>query len=413
MKLSKIPSALLVIATLSVSSIPPAQSQAAKAQDCSGSGSYQVDANGKCIDLSGLQMNSVSAESSANTAKTYIVKFKEGLLTGVQVSALSDQIAQQFNGQVGNVFQEVIQGMSIQLPASALQVLQRNPLVESIEDDQVVSLISPVLQTSTVEMTATAQKTPWGITRVGGFGNGTGKTAWILDTGIDLTHPDLRVDQNRCFTAFKPGTVEGALGCNDGNGHGTHVAGTIAALNNRIGVVGVAAGATVVPVKVLNSKGNGSLSGILAGIEHVATRAKAGDVANMSLGTNWPSPSLDRAVKAAAAKGIKFVLAAGNSSISANFTSPARVNGANIYTISAFGKGDKFAYFSNYGNPPIDYAAPGVDVLSTWKGGGYKIESGTSMAAPHAAGVLLLGAPKSTTTVKGDPDRVPDQIISR
>jgi len=125
------------------------------------------------------------------------------------------------------------------------------------------------------------------------------------------------------------------------------------------------------------------------------------------------SQALDDAVLAASNKGIKFVLAAGNSSADAKNYSPARVNGSNIWTISAMNSSDVFASFSNFGNPPVDYCAPGVSIKSTWKGGGYNTINGTSMAAPHAAGVLLLGNAKSSGTVSGDPDGNPDPIISR
>lgn len=192
---------------------------------------------------------------------------------------------------------------------------------------------------------------------------------------------------------------------------GTHVAGTIAAINNDIGVVGVAAGATVVPIKVLGSRGSGSWSGIIAGIDHVAEKGAFGDVANMSLG-GGVVPAVDDAVKAAAAKGIKFVLAAGNSSDNAINYSPARTNGPNIYTISAMWEGDTWVSFSNYGSP-VDYCAPGVYINSTWKNGEYNSISGTSMAAPHAAGVLLLGTENTCGIVGNDPDGNSDKIICR
>jgi subtilisin family serine protease len=188
------------------------------------------------------------------------------------------------------------------------------------------------------------------------------------------------------------------------------VAGTIAALNNNIGVIGVAPGATVIPIKVLDSRGSGSYSGVIAGVDHVAAYGSAGDVANMSLG-GPTSDALDSAILSAAENGIIFALAAGNESSDANTSSPARVNGANIVTISAMDSNDNFASFSNYGNPPVDYAAPGVAVNSTWKDGGYNSISGTSMASPHAAGVLLLGPASTDGTVNGDPDGTADPII--
>jgi len=122
---------------------------------------------------------------------------------------------------------------------------------------------------------------------------------------------------------------------------------------------------------------------------------------------------LDNSVIAAASTGVIFALAAGNDGDNANNHSPARANGANVYTISAMDKNDTMPYWSNWGNPPVDYCAPGVSIESTWKDGGYNTISGTSMATPHAAGVLLLGAAKTDGTVKGDQDTNPDSIIHR
>jgi subtilisin family serine protease len=197
----------------------------------------------------------------------------------------------------------------------------------------------------------------------------------------------------------------------DQNGHGTHVAGTIAAIDNNIGSLGVAPGSLVVAVRVLDRRGSGTTSGVIAGIDYVAANGNNGDVANMSLG-GGVSTSLDNAVIAAASTGIKFVLAAGNESDDANNHSPARANGNNVYTISAMNSSDNWASFSNYGSP-VDFCAPGVSVYSTWKGDGYNTISGTSMAAPHAAGVLLLGNASTDGTVNGDPDGSPDPIIHR
>ncbi|MCL6258183.1 S8 family peptidase [Aquiflexum sp. TKW24L] len=309
---------------------------------------------------------------------------------------------------IGAVYAAALDGFAVTLDESQFELLKNDPTVSYIEPDRVMTIAQ---KGKPGGGGSTAQETPWGITRVGGAVNYTGtKVAWVIDTGIDLTHPDLNVRQTG-FTAFTSGRD---ANFNDGNGHGTHVAGTIAAINNSIGVVGVAAGATVVPVKVLDSRGSGSYSGVIAGVDYVASaeNGKSGDVANMSLG-GPVSQALDDAVLAASNKGIIFVIAAGNSSADANNYSPARVNGTNIYTISASDSGDNFASFSNFGNPPIEYAAPGVGIKSTWKDGAYNTISGTSMAAPHAAGVLLLGAAKTSGTVIGDKDGTPDPIISR
>jgi len=165
----------------------------------------------------------------------------------------------------------------------------------------------------------------------------------------------------------------------------------------------------VAAVRVLDRRGSGSNSGVIAGVDYVAANGSNGDVANMSLGGGI-STALDNAVISAASTGVKFVLAAGNESQDANNSSPARANGNNVYTISAMDINDNFAYFSNYGSP-VDYCAPGVAVFSTWKGGGYNTINGTSMAAPHAAGVLLLGNASTSGFVNNDPDGSPDPII--
>ena len=187
------------------------------------------------------------------------------------------------------------------------------------------------------------------------------------------------------------------------------MAGTVGAINNEIGVVGVAANATLVAVRVLDGSGNGSYSGAISGVDYVAANASAGDVANLSLEAAAYEP-LDLAVEGAAASGVIFVLAAGNSATDAANISPARANGANIYTVSAMDSNDNWAAFSNYGNPPVDYAAPGVSVYSTHIGSGYTHKSGTSMAAPHVAGILLLGNITTDGNVLNDPDGTPDPI---
>ena len=254
------------------------------------------------------------------------------------------------------------------------------------------------------------QTTPWSVSRVGGPVDGSGYSAWVLDSGIDLDHPDLNVDTSRGYTAFTSGRD---AGMDDKNGHGTHVAGTIAAINNEIDVVGVAAGATVIPVKVLNARGSGSWSGVLAGIDHVGANANAGDCANMSLGGGF-NQELNDAVEAAAQQsGAFFVVAAGNESQHAGNVSPASASGNRVYTISATDSNDRFASFSNYGNPPVDYAAPGVSILSTKAGGGTTTMSGTSMASPAACAVIMMrnGNPSTDGRASGDPDGNADSII--
>jgi subtilisin family serine protease len=307
-----------------------------------------------------------------------------------------------------------IEGFAAVLTDEQLRILRADPRVKSIEPDYLIILAPPPGKgpggggDEGGGGGSPTQATPWGITRVNGAVTYTGgQKAYILDTGIDLDHEDLNVNEALGYNAFTKGKDGSSL--DDGNGHGTHVAGTIAAVDNNVGVVGVAAGATVVPVKVLDSRGSGSYSGVIGGVDFVAENGADGDVANMSLG-GPKSTALNNAVIAAASNGIRFTLAAGNESQNANNVSPASANGDNIYTISAMRQGDNWASFSNYANPPVDYCTPGVGIESTWKDGGYRTISGTSMAAPHMAGILLLGSAKNGGTVSGDPDGNADPI---
>ena len=309
----------------------------------------------------------------------------------------------------GFTYQHTIKGFSAMVPAGRLNALARDPRVKYVEPDRVVSIGPTPEGKPGGGGGSPAQIVPWGITRVGGGQTYKGdNVAWIIDTGIDFGHPDLNVDKDRSVDIT--GSRKGA---DDENGHGTHVAGTVAAIDNSIGVVGVAAGATVVAVRVLNRSGSGTWSGVIMGIDYVGANAIAGDVANMSLGGGY-SKAVNDAVIAVSKLNVKFALAAGNESTDASYKSPASANGDNIYTVSAFAKVDTWASFSNYGNlidgSPIDFGAPGVSVYSCYKGGGYITYSGTSMAAPHVAGLLLLGSVKTDGFVKGDPDNNPDPI---
>lgn len=352
----------------------------------------------------------------------YIVVFKQEESIGIALSTLYNDRVKAVKSHASHILQEkgikvdaiehtygkAIKGFSAALSSTEAARLKNDSRIAYIEPDHVVKLAKP----GSGGGTQPSQVTPYGITRVVGSitsqDRTTERTAWIIDTGIDLDHPDLNVDISRSTTFITSG--RDAKTADDLNGHGSHVGGTIAARNNSIGVVGIAPGALMVAVKVLNAQGIGSYSGVIAGVDYVAANAAAGDAANMSLG-GPASQALDDAVKAAAGEGIYFALAAGNESEDANNHSPARANHANIFTVSAMDSNDRWASFSNFGNPPVDFCAPGVSVRSTWKDGGYNTISGTSMAAPHVAGILLLiGSPNTDGVVAGDPDGKADAI---
>jgi subtilisin family serine protease len=283
-----------------------------------------------------------------------------------------------------------------------VQLLLQDDGVEAVEPDRILSL-------STCFKVVAPTLITWGTKRVG-FGDGRGKTAWVLDTGIDFTHPDLTVDVNRSRSF-----VAGISSANDDNGHGTHVAGIIGAKNNDIGILGVASGATMVAVKVLDKEGDGKLSYLIDALNYIAGAARPGDVVNLSLGDESTSEYLDRLVTNLASKGILFSIAAGNERKPAMDFSPARVNHANVFTVTAVDSLDQFASFSNFGNEVVDYAAPGVRIVSCYKDGKYARLSGSSMAAPHVAGLLLLNGRRIVTNgfAINDPDGVPDPIAHK
>lgn len=318
--------------------------------------------------------------------------------------------------EINHVYSSSIRGVSIKLDENQVEQLKQDKNIKYIEKDR-YELMAPPCGTKNggpcEESPIESQIIPYGVQRVGGISNYTGsRVAWIIDSGIDIDHPDLNVDISRGYRApeVAPFLLENPF--DDDNGHGTHIAGTIGAINNEIGVIGVAPGVTVIPVKVLGENNYGWWTDIIAGIDYVAANGNPGDVANLSIG-GGAKDAVDEAVIAASSNGIWFVIAAGNNASDANNTTPGRANGDFVITISAMDVNDNWATFSNYGNPPIDYVAPGVNVISTDMGGTYSYKSGTSMAAPHAAGVILLAGMPGTdgTFVNGDPDGNPDQVI--
>jgi subtilisin len=291
-------------------------------------------------------------------------------------------------------------GFVVTLTAGQAASLLADDQVKYVEPDKVIKLGTSCF---TVVAPSTAQ---WGVKRTG-VADGSGKTVWIIDTGIDFTHPDLNTDQGRSRNFISAQATAA-----DDNGHGTHVAGIIGALNNNTGVLGVAPGAKLVALKVLNSEGEGNTSYILQALNYINQYAVAGDVVNMSLGSDTISNVLDNTVRQIADKGILFSVAAGNDHKAANLTSPARANHTNVFTVTAIDSTGKFASFSNFGNDVVDYAAPGVNIVSTYTTGRYARLSGTSMAAPHLAGILAINgnAVRRRGTASSDPDGTADPI---
>jgi subtilisin len=279
--------------------------------------------------------------------------------------------------------------------------LKKEKAVKHVEPDRVISLCGCF---SVVE----PRSVTWNVDQVG-YGDGTGKVAWIIDSGVDSDHPDLNVDKLRSHSFTEETSFE------DDNGHGTHVAGIIGALNNNIGTLGVASGASIVALKVLEANGEGKLSSLLNALSYLRTNGKAGDAVNISAEFPDTSEILEQEIQAIANRGIYFALAAGNDGTDANGYSPARTTGKNIYTVTAVDSLNRFADFSNYGNDVVDFAAPGVRILSTYPGGKYAYLSGTSMASPHVAGILLInnGKVNSQGNALSDPDGVADALAHR
>jgi subtilisin family serine protease len=310
-----------------------------------------------------------SVDAAPKDSKDYIVVLEDGSNPG----QVANEHSKKHEAQVHHVYSHALRGYAATIPSHKLDDVKSDPRVSYVEADGVV--------------TANAQTIPWGIDRVGAdtssalAGNGSGLVSgvnvYVIDTGV-YAHPDLNRVAHVNFAGGKN---------DDCHGHGTHVAGTIAAKDDSSYVVGVAPGAPVTGVKVLGCNGSGSTSGVIRGIDWVTANAKKPAIANMSLG-GGASTSMDNAVRNSAAAGVFYAVAAGNSGAPACNSSPARAGaGANngIATVAATASNESEASWSNYGSC-VDIWAPGVSVLSTRKGGGTTTMSGTSMASPHVGG---------------------------
>jgi subtilisin family serine protease len=228
-----------------------------------------------------------------------------------------------------------------------------------------------------------SQTLTWNIDRVDaeiswGISTGDPVKVGVIDTGIDLKHPDLQANIKGGYNAINP-----LKSPNDDNGHGTHVAGIIAALNNTIGVIGVGPNIDLYAIKVLNANGSGYLSDVIEGLDWAV--ANGMQVVNMSLGTSQDVQSFHDAIVSAYNAGVTIVAAAGNSGGTVSY--PAAY--PEVIAVSATDQNNQIASFSSRG-PEVDLAAPGVNIYSTYKGQSYATLSGTSMAAPHVTGAAAL-----------------------
>ena len=308
----------------------------------------------------------------------YIVVLKSNTAPSIVSSLVSKSRTE--GAQIPFVFDRVLKGFTIKVPkVSFLNHMLNLSEVAYIEPDYKVKIFGQTLPTGINRIDGDLSKTK------SGDGQGSVSTdIAILDTGISLSHPDLNVFRQANF-------VTGASSAQDGNGHGTHVAGIAAAEDNSAGVVGVAPGARLWAVKVLDDSGQGSISTVIKGIGYVTEHADEIDAANISFGCTCESQALDTAIHNSVLAGVTYSVAAGNDGKDASATSPAnhpdvitvsaivdtdgKCGGLGASSSSAFGKDDNFASFSNYG-PKIDIAAPGVNIYSTYKGSSYAYASG-------------------------------------
>jgi len=384
----------------------------------------------------------IAADSSVQT-----VPQSDHVVPGQFIVVLNDDVAnpadvaQELSARhgliVGHTYSVALKGFSAHIPAQRLWAVESDPRVRFIEPDGIVYAIKGSGRGKGgggKKEDPPPQETPTGIDRIDAERSVPAEIdvdIAIIDSGVSKRHPDLNFYMGVNFTSTWRRNPDG----DDDSGHGSHVAGIAAAIDNDFGVVGVAPGARLWSVKVLNKRGTGSWSDVIKGIDWVTERADEIDVVNMSIGGKYKLDALRDALEKSVAKGIFYAVAAGNAKkdvygddgifetyddfIPAAYPEVATVSGMIDYDGIPGGKGDKygdeypewgddcFYPWSNFSaaagyewSPPdypvdspggaIDLAAPGVDIKSTWKGTGYNTISGTSMAAPHVAGAAAL-----------------------
>jgi DNA-binding beta-propeller fold protein YncE/subtilisin family serine protease len=366
-------------------------------------------------------------------------EFRESAAPGRYIVVLEDSVAKPAEvaraqtsadeGNLGFVYRSAMKGYSVAgLSGSDVEALRSNPKVDYVVPDRKIQLMSQV--------------TPTGVSRISALTNPAlainevddvrvNADVAVIDSGIDYTDTDLNVVAR---TNCVPANEENASTCvdgtgTDGDGHGTHVAGTIGAIDNSSGVVGVAPGVRLWAVRVLNNEGAGYTSWVLAGINWVTAHASEIEVANMSLGGMGSSLPEQEAIGASVNAGVVYSVAGGNYALNTRTESPA--NDPSVITVSALadwdgaagGKGssnpkctnwgadDTLASFSDFGNQ-IEIAAPGVCIYSTLPGNTYGYDSGTSMAAPHVSGAAAMLASKANPNSRFDVEAIRNTLVN-
>ncbi|MDO8612662.1 MAG: S8 family serine peptidase [Dehalococcoidia bacterium] len=328
-------------------------------------------------------VSSGSAASAAGSARTDVIIGFNG-----QPGAAEQALVRRAGGTIKYTY-HLVPAIAASVPEAAIAGLEANPNVTSVDLDGKVHAIDAELDNS------------WGVKRIGagtvhaGGNKGAGVKVAVIDSGVDYTHPDLNdnfdlTGTDRCTGGLGYDFVNNDANPMDDNGHGTHVAGTVAAEDNDAGVVGVAPEACLYALKVLGSNGSGSYSNVIAALQWAVDHGV--QVTNNSYGSSGnPGDTVKAAFDNAAAAGIYHAAAAGNSGKCSgsgdNVIYPARWD--SLVAVAATGSNDVRACFSSTG-PAVELAAPGVSINSTLPGGGYGAKSGTSMASPHMAGSAAL-----------------------